>query len=345
MQGRHEASPRRRIRPRSTSSSGFPTRSSYLGELVKGVVDIEHVLWELGRLIEAIDEFTMHERFASRLLVHNQIASITGHQQAGQQTHAQLLQLRGIAQDVQNKINQNIYAFYSQEPSNDELELTWVPLLKWAAVKFARVDLVTTNYDLVLEHALRRVPQVKVSTGQAPEVLPRIDLNKWEADGPSDTGLLTKLHGSVDWKVGMGGTADRPVIRCGSPEFEGDHANRLILYPGFKGRPDRQPFIAFHQYFRQRVAHASHILFIGFAFRDDFINEIIATSLPQSSRVAVIDPAKTLPPGLSFLQMAAHVQRPFGSNFGPNSLPPSEELFEDGELAKIGLGPIERWAD
>lgn len=336
---------KRRLPATVTDQRLYQHLDSYLEELVKGSVDIEHVLWELGRLIEAIDEFTGTDRFAFRLLTQNQIATVTGHQSNGSQTHAQFLQLRSIAQEVQNRINQNIYDFYSQEPTNDELDGTWIPLLRWASSKFTRVDITTTNYDLVLEHALRRVPQLLVSTGQASEVLPRIDLNKWDADGPSDTGLLTKLHGSVDWKIGNGGTADRPVIRHGLPEFEGDHEKRLILYPGFKGRPDRQPFISFHQYFRQRIAKASHVLFIGFAFRDDFINELIATSIQPSARVAVVDPVPSLPNGLSFLKRATHVRRGFGSKAGVDSLPSGDELFHDGELASIGLHQVQEWAE
>ncbi len=316
----------------------------FLGDQVKGPVDIEHVLWELGRLVEAIDEFTLDGRFATTLLTQNMVVGVTGHQQNGSQTHKQFTQLRHAASVLQNEINQNIYDFYSQEPTSEELDASWVPLLKWSASRFARVDLTTTNYDLVLEHALRRVPQIRVSTGQASEVLPRIDLNRWDGDGPVDSGLLTKLHGSVDWKVGKGGTADRPVIRHGLPEFEGDHANRFILYPGFKGRPDRQPFIAFHEYFRQRVSKASHILFIGFAFRDDFINELIATSIQSSTRVAVIDPAQALPAGLSFLHRATHVRRGFGVGSQTELVPDPDESMAATELGRLGLMQIENWA-
>jgi hypothetical protein len=315
----------------------FQQLDDYLREQVNGPVDIEHVLWELGRLIEAIDEFTSKDRFATRLLTKNQISSATGHQNPGHQTYAQFGQLGAVAHNLSNSINQNIYGFYSQEPTPVELEASWLPLLRWTAGVFARIDITTTNYDLVLEHALRQVPSLRVGTGEAPEVLPRIDLNRWDGDGPSDSGLLTKLHGSVHWKIGNGGTADRPVIRHGLPEFEGDHEKRLILYPGFKGRPDRQPFIAFHEYFKQRVSKATHILFIGFAFRDDFINELIATSIQPSTRVAVVDPTPALPIALSFLSRAKHLPQGFGFPMVPGA------MSSEG-IAPFNLNDVMEWA-
>lgn len=295
-----------------TSQALYKELDRYLQKQVVGTVDIEHVLWELGRLIEIVDELVDPSRFTARLLTTNEIAPITGQQHHGPHTHSQLNRLAEVARDLQNRINKNIYDFYSQEPSAEELSKSWKPLLEWAARDFSRVDIATTNYDLVLEHVLRNVPSLRVSNGAAAEVLPRIDLGRWDGEAQGDDGLLTKLHGSVDWKIGNGGSTERPVIRYGLPEFEGDHDKRLILYPGFKGRPSRQPFIAFHEYFKQRVGKATHLLFIGFAFRDEFINELIAMSVQPSTRIAVVDPVPNLP-NLSFLSKAKHLAQGFGT--------------------------------
>lgn len=330
---------RRRLPDDVTATPLFRQLDDYLTRMRgKDVVDIEHVLWELGRLVETLEEMTAKETFAAELLTTNQVIAITGHQNQGQATHSQLNQLKQIALALQNLINQNIYDFYAQAPSDEELRQTWVPLLEWASTSsFARVDLVTTNYDLILEYALRLVPALRVDAGLGQDVLPVIDLHRWDEGCVADSGLLTKLHGSVDWKLGNGGTADRPVIRRGHPEFDGDHAKRLILYPGFKGRPDRQPFIAFHEYFKHRLTQATHLLFIGFAFRDEFINEVVATSISPSARIAVVDPTPKLAGDISFLERAVHLSQAFGT-------PKVKTLLTDDGMKPFNLGDVMSWA-
>lgn len=274
-------------------------------------VDIEHVLWELGRLDDAIAEITAPERLASYLLTSNQINIIAQSQNHGPNFHAQLLALKAASAKLQDDINERVYELYSQPPRATELERSWLPLLRSSRVaSFDRVDIVTTNYDVVIESALISMGDARVRMGLSQDLFPGVDLSAWRASDPS-VGLLTKLHGSVDWKLGNGGTKSDPVIRRGHPEFDGDHKKRLILYPGFKGIPTREPFLAFHDYFRSRLRECSHVLFIGFAFRDQFINEIIVNNLQPACRIAVVNPAEKLPDH-AFLQDAIHIRKGFG---------------------------------
>lgn len=274
-------------------------------------VDIEHVLWELGRLSEAITEWTDPSRFASRLLSSNQISQVSPSSNSGPAVHGQFEQLRNVINRLQDRINERVYDFYSQTPSVDELQRSWLPLLEHLASQdIKRIDIVTTNYDLVIEEALEALNTTKISMGLRQGVLPGVNLNAWRSLD-SSSGMLTKLHGSVDWKLGNGSTDVDPVIRRGHPEFDGDHKKRLILYPGFKGVPSREPFVAFHEYFRRRIQEATHLLFIGFAFRDAFINDLIGSAIPPNSCIAVVNPAPGLP-ALSFLRNALHLQKGFG---------------------------------
>jgi hypothetical protein len=275
-------------------------------------IDIEHVLWELGRLNETIREWTEPERLASRLLSSNEIASITGMNTQGPSVHNQFHNLFNISQNLQDQINERVYEFYSQPPQPEELKRSWIPLLEYLSEsEFNRIDIVTTNYDLVIEAALDTIPDAPVSMGFRQGLYPGIELRAWRDNTPSQRGLLTKLHGSVDWKLGNGSTEAEPVIRRGHPEFDGDHKKRLILYPGFKGVPSREPFVAFHEYFRQRLQTVTHVLFIGFAFRDQFINELVEANLPKNSRVAVVNPSTELP-NLGFLRSVTHLPQGFG---------------------------------
>ena len=127
----------------------------------------------------------------------------------------------------------------------------------------------------------------------------------------------TKLHGSVDWQSAGTDTSGRPVIRWGHLEKHGSHDTRGIIYPGFKGAPEKEPFKSFHDYFGEAAKHATHALFIGFAFRDFYINDLLTRSLPPSVKIAVIDPSFSLA-SHAFLANAAHLQM----GFGPDTSPP-----------------------
>lgn len=301
-------------------------------------IDIEHILWELGRLGEALVEWTDNQRFAAKLLATNQIMAVTRNQVPGNPTQQQFNALAAECRGLQDRINERVYEFYSQPPSEEEIQRSWAPLLRYIMESgFGRMDIVTTNYDLVIEAALDGMSDAPVSMGFRQGLFPGIELRAWRDNAQSQRGLLTKLHGSVDWKLGNGSTESEPVIRRGHPEFDGDHEKRLILYPGFKGTPSREPFVAFHEYFRQRLQLASHVLFIGFAFRDDFINQLIDMHLPKSAKVAVINPATDLP-GLGFLKNVTHLAQGFG-------VPDTATLLASGGIKPLSLRDLNEWRE
>ena len=45
-----------------------------------------------------------------------------------------------------------------------------------------------------------------------------------------------------------------------------------------------------HNYFRQTLIQAGLVVFIGFSFRDEYINEIIQTSLNDKAQVIILNP-------------------------------------------------------
>lgn len=304
------------------------------GSISADEIDIEHVLWELGSMVDAISTLTTDKNFSAHLLRSNQMTDLVGSNVNWAEVQARLESVRGQVDSLQGRINAHVYDLYSKEPLQAELENTWHPLLdEVKSANFDLVDIVTTNYDLVIEAALSTRSYLGVDLAFREGLWPGIRLEEWRAPDLS-TGLLTKLHGSVDWRLGQGGTEVDPIIRRGQPEFDGDHAKRLILYPGFKGVPSREPFISFHEYFRRRVSTASHILFIGFAFRDGYINELVSSAITPDCRVAVLNPADSLP-GQPFLSKAFHIKAGFGvaqrhkgdrlggaPSFSPDSLRP-----------------------
>lgn len=299
-------------------------------------IDIEHILWELGRLNDSVEAWTAPNTFASRLLTTNTIAVAAPANTSGPHVHRQFGELGAATRRLQDQINERVYEFYAQPPDIKELKRSWIPLLEHVySLGFDRTDIVTTNYDLVIESALEELPGNHIGMGFQPGLLPGIDLEAWRKPN-SRQGMLTKLHGSVDWKLGNGSTDNEPVIRRGHPEFDGDHRKRLILYPGFKGVPSREPFVAFHEYFRRTLRNATHLLFIGFAFRDDFINQLIASTLPAGTRVAVVNPTPKLPP-LPFLNEAIHLKQGFG-------IEKNATILASGGVAPFSLDDFANWA-
>lgn len=106
----------------------------------------------------------------------------------------------------------------------------------------------------------------------------------------ASSGLLTKLHGSINWQWGQGGER----IFVGAPIWTGNHDNHAIIYPGFKGESQSPFFAPMHSYFAQRLAKAHLVIFVGFAFRDEYINRLISENIEANAKIAVIDPCERI---------------------------------------------------
>ena len=320
---------RRRLPPSITEDKTYSFLINFLAKPSSEEIDVEHILWELGKLYDITTTLSNKGSFLGNLLRTNHIQTIIPSINPDPNIFDGMAQLRNVIFHLQNIINEHVYEFYSQRPTREELEHSWLPLLNTIVdAEFENVDIVTTNYDRIIESALIAHQSLALDMGYSKDPLdPAIVLNNWR-DVETGLGMLTKLHGSVDWKLGNGGTDVDPVIRRGHPEFDGDHNKRLILYPGFKGVPSNEPFVAFHNYFRRKLSTATHVLFIGFAFRDEHINDLINSALPSGSKIAVVDPRSHLPQ-LPFLAKASH----FPNNFG--------EVQGDSVLSNAGKNPLD----
>ena len=89
-------------------------------------------------------------------------------------------------------------------------------------------------------------------------------------------GRLTKLHGSVNWKK----EGDQISV-ISNDYLKGRNA---ILYPGSKGIPSDIHFRNMHSHLYRVSGKAELAIFIGFSFRDDYINQILKSihySIPK----------------------------------------------------------------
>ena len=262
-------------------------------------IDIEEVLWNLDELRDYFQISRDTKIIAGWIMAEHRI-----NQLIGEAPDLSLL-LNGMhdlaatqIQKLKDEINAQVYNFYATPPDSEKL-LDWIRLLKGLAETDSTIDIFTTNYDLVLETAIREA-KIKVKTGRVfDDIQTKLDTAPWESPRKSLDfhGRLTKLHGSVDWQLRNG-----EIIM--SPVFTGDHQNHLVLYPGYKGVPRQEPFGKFHKYLQEVVREADAAVFIGFAFRDEYINTILS-NLPQEIPKFVVNKDATLP-DLTFLKECAH---------------------------------------
>jgi len=173
-------------------------------------------------------------------------------------------------EQLYNKINSRVYTFYSQKPTNAELKNNWQLLIELLKKSNEVINIFTTNYDTVIETALARFNKSKgfdISDGFIQEETGEssFSINEW-SQNRFENGLLTKLHGSINW----GGVGNNIYKRPANvPDKNG---NNPLIYPGFKGTPNSSPYKNFHDYFKSCLPRIKHLIVIGFAFRDEFIN-------------------------------------------------------------------------
>lgn len=145
------------------------------------------------------------------------------------------------------------------------------------------VSFITTNYDLTFENTfVEHESDVRTALGIEDIDFgfamrfgrlvydPALDFN-WN----SDILEFLKVHGSLDWY-----RDDREeCVRSGSNTVPDNPDRMAILYPGFKGVPDMEPFKSLHGRLSARLAKADVVLVLGFAFRDAYINSIFENVL------------------------------------------------------------------
>jgi hypothetical protein len=251
-------------------------------------VDVEHLLWTMGELDDFLAHVSDESRLPHWLLSNGKFAELVGKSSdlrptvsLGRQIHPALINLR-------DRINEQVYDLYASPPMPAELAATWLPLLEGALGLESHVELFTTNYDLILEYAIEE-GKLPISSGRIPSPLrPKLDVDAWNDLETRERGLLTKLHGSVDW------SRHTDDILVGNSLYKGDHRKHVIIYPGFKGAPAAEPFLSFHRHFERVARAAVAAIFVGFGFRDDYINEVLNSSLSPDTPVLVINPEEDL---------------------------------------------------
>ena len=255
-------------------------------------IDIEEVLWNLDELQDYFQISRNTKAIAGWIMAGNRINRLIGNAPDLASLLGGMSQLEPQIQNLKDNINAQVYNFYATNPDPEKLS-DWIHLLKELEKIDSAIEIFTTNYDRVLERVISEAG-IHVKTGRESDgIQMKLDTALWDTPIESifdSDRLLTKLHGSVDWQRSNG-----EIIM--SPVFTGNHQNHSILYPGYKGKPDQEPFIKFHEHLQLIVQHADIAIFIGFAFRDGYINSILAELRPEVPKFVINkdDPLPDLP--------------------------------------------------
>lgn len=254
----------------------------------EGPIDIELLLWRLSELKEFCALYQNHKSLPGWIIAGNRLSKSVLKKDISLAEMTNLMNASSSQIDLLvSKINARVYDLYGQLPDDEQLDNNWTPLLKGLVGLGAKIELITSNYDMILETALDKI---KVSDiGWRGSVVRKLDASLWQKNkSKQELGLLTKLHGSINW------TRNAEEIFVSDPMFKGDHDTHVIIYPGFKGRPVDATFLSFHNHFAQALSEASAAIFIGFAFRDEYINDICERSITSQTKVGILNPAKGL---------------------------------------------------
>jgi hypothetical protein len=145
------------------------------------------------------------------------------------------------------------------------------------------VEIFTTNYDLLFEHALegQRVPYFDGFVGSESAFL---DLESMANDDlPARWARLWKIHGSINWWM-----TEEKKIRRSRDKIEGE---QLLIYPShLKDHQSRQmPYLAMIDRLRAFLRSDQCVLLTcGYSFGDKHINEYIGQGLSGNPNAACI---------------------------------------------------------
>ena len=273
-----------------------------------GAPDVEKILWCLEELEEYLWAVDKPKHPASWFLPNNMLPSLVRSKHEVSSYVVVAREGQKVTTELRDKIAARVYEFYSGVPDQKSVAKNWQALFEFLAKKSYWPDVVTTNYDLVIEQASEYAEQ-PIDYGKGRGVVSALDLQVWkrqlaEADYvPVSNGLLTKLHGSVNW------LREHGKIVFGGTEFKGNHAYHGVIYPGFKGVPKEEPFSLMHSYLEAAIQRADLLIFIGFAFRDEYINTCIERNL-GTKVIHVVDPGDVIFPA-AFAGNIRHIKRGF----------------------------------
>lgn len=154
-------------------------------------------------------------------------------------------------------------------------------------------EIFTTNYDLLLEMAMEAnyIPYFDGFVGAFEPFFNSESIDDFPSitDSTGKWIRLWKIHGSLNWtlKKGCNDSVDR-IVR-GSIVTK--HDNELMIYPSKEkyALSRREPYIAYFDRLKKYMINGETLLiFSGYSFSDQHINDIIYNAMRQNPRLYVL---------------------------------------------------------
>lgn len=149
------------------------------------------------------------------------------------------------------------------------------------AIPGYKISFYTTNYDLTFDDAFHRYSDkwngigIKGLNDFFIRDRGRLTLRPSVVNDSNEAVKFVKMHGSLDWHYDH----EKNITKSGSVTTPSDPNLMPLIYPGFKGFIEDEPFKTFHDHFAFDLNEADAVIFIGFSFRDQFINFILEITL------------------------------------------------------------------
>ena len=154
----------------------------------------------------------------------------------------------------------------------------------------ASISIFTTNYDLTFENGLYSQRQLIEDLGISEiDFGFKFEFGKLIFDSESKFNWqeniveYLKLHGSLDWNIDV----NNDCTRSGAATKPAKPDDMPLLYPGYKGTPNKEPFISIHERLYSRLIEAEYAFVLGFAFRDPYINSIFEYALRGNKKLKI----------------------------------------------------------
>jgi hypothetical protein len=189
-----------------------------------------------------------------------------------------------------------LFTEYSLELNDEKIERIsqrmYSPLFNVVleSTMLSELAIFTTNYDLAVEYF--HTSEYGQNVFSSP-IVDGFDRSRyppvWTGDfaniqDANITLKLFKLHGSLNWrriKARNHIEHTGSVQRCADPKKEKQEG--ILIYPANEeGFLLVEPFRALHQYFDIYLRSAKVCIFIGFSFRDQYVNAIIINAIKNS---------------------------------------------------------------
>ena len=136
----------------------------------------------------------------------------------------------------------------------------------------------TLNYDVCIEKCCLD-EEISCSDGIGPEWTNELKFNSSHVQ-------LLKLHGSASWD-GQAGQSLRTA---------GDATGQLpaVLFGGRNKLTAEWPFFDLFIHWRETLIESTHLLVIGYSFRDDHVNAVLTRwmNVNSSRRILIVDPGR-----------------------------------------------------